>query len=119
MPATHKYFHDKAILILLGVNYFLAFFSSILILLRLGNNGQASNYIIQYRSNLGITAFKTGNVINLLSFIVFAVLVAAVHTVLSIKTYHIKRELSVIILSFGIVLLLIAIIVSNALLVLR
>jgi len=88
-------------------------------LLRLGNNGQTNNYIIQYRSNLGITAFKTGNVVNVLSFIVFAVLIAVVHTILSIKTYHIKRELSVMILSFGILLLLIATIVSNALLVLR
>ena len=118
MPATSKYFHDKVILILLGVNLFLAFLSSILIVLRIGN-GQADGYIVQYRANLGISAFKTGGVAKLLEFILFAVLVLVVHIALSIKAYHIQRQLSIAILSLGILLLIVSIIVSNALLVLR
>lgn len=105
-------------LILLSVNYFLAFLSSVIILLRL-NNGQTDNYIVQFRSNLGLSSFKTGGIANLLDFIVFAGLVLVINTALSIKVYPIKRELSIAVLGFGILLLVVATIVSNALLVLR
>ena len=118
MPATQKYFHDKVVLLLLSVNFFLAFLSSLLILLRL-SDGEATNYIVQYRSNLGLSAYKTGGIGGLLEFVLFVVLILGVHLVLSIKTYHIQRQLSVTILSMGILLLVIATIVSNSLLVLR
>jgi hypothetical protein len=74
---------------------------------------------VQYRSNLGIDAFKTGSVRELLSFIIFAYIVLAIHTVLSVRAYRIERRLSVTILSLGVLLLVLTIIVSNALLVLR
>ena len=119
MPTTHKFFRDKVLLILLGFNYFLAFFSSVVVALRLTNSGQSSNYFIQYRSNLGISAFTTGGVTRILYFIIFAGLILVISTALSIKAYHIKRELSVVILSFGILLLLMSMVVSNLLLALR
>ena len=118
MPATKKYFHDKVVLLLLSATFFLAFLGSVLILLRLGD-GQANNYIVQYRSNLGLSAYKTGSVGGLLEFVLFVVLVLIIQVVLSIKTYHIQRQLSMIILGMGVLLLVMAIIVSNALLVLR
>jgi predicted nucleic acid-binding Zn ribbon protein len=42
-----------------------------------------------------------------------------VHTILSIKVYPIRREVALVILMFGVLLLLMAWIVSNALLGLR
>lgn len=118
MAASKKYFHDHFILLLLSVNAFLAVAGSIFILLRLSTS-HGTGYIVQYRASLGINAFKTGQVIDILGFIVFAILALAIHTALSLRAYHIHRQLAITILSLGILLLVLAIIVSNALLVLR
>jgi hypothetical protein len=118
MTIPAKYFHDRLILLLLSTNVFLALFASLFVLLKLSSN-HGNGYIVQYRSPLGISAFKTGSVTELLSFIGFALLVLAVHIGLSLRTYRIHRQLSVTVLSLGILLLVLTIIVSNALLVLR
>lgn len=119
MPLSKRYLHDKAILALVSATIFLAVVCVIFILLRFGASSGANGYIVQYRQNLGIGAFKTGSLSSILSFAVFAPLVAFINIVLSIRMYTIKRELSLIILSLGVLLLIMAIIVSNALLVLR
>jgi hypothetical protein len=118
MATSKKYFHDHFVLLLLSVNAFLAVAGSIFILLRLSTS-HGNGYIVQYRSSLGINAFKTGSVVDLLSFIAFAALVLAVHTFLSLRAYQIHRQLAIAILSLGILLLTLTIIISNALLVLR
>lgn len=118
MANPKQYFHDHFVLVLLSVNVFLAVAGSIFMLIRLSTDSGAS-YIVQYRSNLGINAFETGSVLGLLSFVAFAGLVLAIHTMLSIKAYRIHRQLSIAILSLSIPLLALAIIISNALLVLR
>lgn len=118
MATPKKYFHDHLVLLLLSINAFLAVAGSIFILLRLSTS-RGTGYIVQYRASLGINAFKTGRVIDLLSFTVFAILVLAVHTVLSHRAYNIHRQLAITILSLGILLLVLTIIISNALLVLR
>jgi hypothetical protein len=118
MPIPKKYLHDKFVLLLVSVNIFLALFCVVLILLRMGV-GQSAGYIVQYRQNLGISAFKTGSATAIISFILFVALAAATNIVLSIRTYHLRRELTLAILGLGALLLLLAVIVSNALLVLR
>lgn len=105
-------------LLLLSVNTFLALAASLLVLLRL-SSGHGNAYIVQYRPSLGINAYKTGSVTELLAFIGFALLVLVIHTILSMRAYHIHRQLAVSILGLGILLLTLCIIVSNALLVLR
>lgn len=118
MHIPKRYFHDRIILLLLSINTFLALLCSVLILLKL-DSGQSEGYIIQYRANLGLSAFKSGGVSTLISFILFAGLVLVFHTLLSIRVYSIKRNFAVAVLGMGLLLLLIATIVSNALLVLR
>lgn len=118
MASSKKYFHDHFVLLLLSVNAFLAVAGSVFILLRLSTS-HGTGYIVQYRASLGISAFKTGQIIDILSFIVFAILALAIHTVLSLRAYNIHRQLAITILALGILLLVLAIIVSNALLVLR
>lgn len=118
MASHKKYFHDHFVLLLLSVNAFLAVAGSILILLRLGT-GHGTGYIVQYRASLGISAFKTGGVSDLLSFIAFALLILVIHLVLSMRSYQIHRQLAITVLSLGILLLTLTIIISNALLVLR
>lgn len=118
MANPKKYFHDHFVLLLLSINAFLAVAGSIFILVRLGTS-HGTGYIVQYRPSLGINAYQTGSVVELLSFVAFAVLVLVVHTTLSLRAYKIHRQLAIAILSLGILLLLLTIIISNALLVLR
>ncbi|MDB5169895.1 MAG: hypothetical protein JWN82_291 [Candidatus Saccharibacteria bacterium] len=118
MAMPKKYFQDHLILLLLSTNAFLAFSTVVLVLTRL-SAGHGNSYIVQYRSSLGINAFKTGGVSDLLGFILFAFLVLAIHTSLSLRTYPVNRHLSIVILAIGILLLLLTAIISNALLVLH
>lgn len=118
MNIPKKYFHDRMVLLLLSTNTFVTLLASILILLRL-DGGRTDGYIVQYRANLGLSAFKTGDASTLISFIVFAGLVLLFHTLMSIKVYHVRRQFSVSVLAMGLLLLVLVLIVSNALLVLR
>ncbi len=117
MQIPKKYLHDKLILLLVSSNVFLAFVCVVLVFLRLNVGQSTDGYIVEYRSNLGISAFKAGNITGILSFVVFAVLIVAMNIVLSIRTYHVRKELSVVVLTSSVLLLILTIIVSNALLV--
>jgi hypothetical protein len=121
MASTKKYFQDHLVLLLLSVNGFLTVAASIFILVKLGT-GHSSGYIVQCRdcSNpSAINKFSTGSVVDLLSFVAFAVLVMIANTMLSLRIYRIHRQLAITILGLGTLLLVLTIIVSNALLVLR
>lgn len=113
-----KYFHDRFVLLLVSVAMFLTLLGSLLILLRI-DGGRNEGYIVQYRSNLGISAFKTGNASDLLNFVVFGLIILISHIVLSYRIYQVNKYVSVSILGLAIVLLSLSIVVSNALLVTR
>lgn len=119
MHVSKKYLHDKLILSLLSIILFLALVCIVLVLLRYGAGGSTSGYIVQFRANLGISAFKTGSLASILSFPLFAVGVSALSVILSIKVFALRRQLALTVLGLTILLLVLAIIVSNALLVLR
>jgi hypothetical protein len=118
MAVPKKYLHDHVVLLFLSIDAFLAIIACGWLLLRLSSS-HSSNYIVQYRSDLGVNAFKTGSLVDLLSFVGFAILVFVVHTALSVKAYRIHRQLSIAILALAVVLLILTIIVGNALLALR
>jgi hypothetical protein len=118
MATSKKYFHDHLVLLLLTSNAFLAVGGALFMLIRLSSS-HGSNYIVQYRSSLGVNAFQTGGVMDLLAFILFGLVVLALVTALSLRTYHIHRQLALAVLSLGLLLLVLNIIVANALLVLR
>ena len=82
------------------------------------DTGQGSSHIIQYRSNLGLNEFKAGSKYDLIGFIVFSAFIFAFHSVLSYKTYHVRRYFSLAVLGVGILLLILSLVVSNALLML-
>jgi hypothetical protein len=113
-----KFFHDRMVLLLVSISTFLTLLGSVLILLKI-DSGRNEGYIIEYRQNLGISAFKTGDASALIAFVLFMLIVLVLHTTLSYKVYKLHRQLSVTVLGFGLVLLVLAIIISNALLVLR
>lgn len=118
MAKPKKYFQDHFILLLLSVNAFLAFGAIALILVRL-SAGHGDSYIVQYRSSLGINAFQTGSVVDILGFIAFALLVLVIHVLLSLRVYQLNRHLAIVTLALGMLLLVLTIIISNALLVLH
>lgn len=118
MTIPKKYLHDRLILLLLSIQGFLAVVSCLWVLFKL-DSGRSAGYIVQYRANLGISALKTGEAAEIVAFILFAILILVVHVVLSIKVYEIRREVSGLVLAFGILLLLLSLVVSNALLTLR
>jgi len=118
MHIPKHYFHDRIVLLLLALMGLLTVVGSLMVALRLAG-GQGDSYIVQYRANLGISAFETGGLGAVLSFIIFLVVVAVLHTLLSLRTYHLRRHAAVAILGLGILLQLLAVIVSNALLLLR
>lgn len=118
MEVSRKFFQDKLILLLVSSNVFLAFLCVVLVFLRIGQ-GAGEGYIIEYRSDLGISAFSRGSIGGIISFAVFAIAIAVINILISFRTYKITRVLSVLILGSGILLLGLTIIVSNALLVLR
>lgn len=117
MVLPKKYVRDRVILLLLSVNAFLALLIILMLLLRIGD--ASGNYIVQYRATYGVNTFRPGKLVDLLSFGLFALLVFGVNFIMSARTYRIHRQLAVVILFLGALLLVFALIVSNALLVLR
>ncbi|HTE22727.1 MAG TPA: hypothetical protein VK674_06870 [Candidatus Limnocylindria bacterium] len=118
MHIPKRYFHDRLVVLLLSINTFLALLGGILVLFRLDAGG-SDVYIVQYRANLGLSAFKRGGSAPLLSFAVFGLLVLAVHVILSMRVYPVRRQFAITILAMASLLLCLSIIVSNALLILR
>jgi hypothetical protein len=118
MHIPKHYFHDRLVVLLISINTFMAILAGILVLFRLDGSG-SDVYIVEYRANLGLSAFTRGGSGPLLSFVAFALVVLIVHTLLSMRVYTVRRQLAVIILAVGTLLLALSIIVSNALLILR
>ena len=118
MHIPAKYFHDRSILLLISLNVFLALLASLLILLRL-DSGDSSSYIVQFRSNLGLSGYESGESSYFLAFIIFFVLMLATHIILSMKIYTKHRRYSVAILFLATIIVVFGLVVSNALLALR
>jgi hypothetical protein len=118
MHIPKNYFHDRLVLLFLTVNTFLTGLVSVIILLRL-DSGRAESYIVQYRANLGIDAFQSGGSSTFIYFIAFALLTWVLHLVLSMRVYSQHRQLSLLILALGSLLLVMSLFISNALLVQR
>lgn len=118
MKIPKNYFQDRLVLLLVSFNFFFAALTTILVLFRL-DNSNAEGIIGQYHSNLGLGALEPGSVSTFVSFIVFVVFVFVLNTLLSMRMYHRRKEFSVAILWMGLLLLILALVVSNALSVLR
>ena len=118
MHIPKKYLHDKLALLLVSINVFLAFLCIVLVLLRAGLGQGVDGYIVEYRANLGLSAFQKGSILSIFGFVFFAMLTLIFNVLLSIRTYTVRRTLSLAILGLGVLVLLLAIIVSNALLAL-
>lgn len=118
MIVPKKYFQDRVILLLISVDVFLTLMASLTILFRLNDIG-GHGFITQYRGNLGISGFQTGSLSDIVAFVLFAFMALIIHVALSLKFYPIRRQLAVVVLVMGGLLLILTAIVGNALLALR
>ena len=116
MKIPKHFFHDKSVLILLAANTLLVLFVVLFIMLKI-DPAEGSTHIVQYRSNLGISRFKSGSITEFRTFALFAVIVYSFSWLLSIKLYVHRRHLSLVILSLTTFLMILSGVVCNALLV--
>ena len=115
MTDLQKYFQDRLVVLILSINSVLVLLSTLFILLRLSSH-TSSTYIVQYRGNRGLDAFEHGGAITFIEFIVFMLFVLGFHFALSRRVYHIRRRFATTILGMGTLLIILAVVVSNALL---
>jgi hypothetical protein len=113
-PRPKPYLHDRLILLILSINTFLAAALIISSLLPLSDTG--SGYIREYRSNLGLDGYLAGDVKDIVSFAVFAVIVYTFQLITSIKVYHIHKRFSIIILLLALITFIFGLLASRALL---
>lgn len=119
MTGKRHFIQDRTALLLVSANAFLALAAVVLISLKLNASKGTVNYIVSYRSSLGIDSYTQGTFWDIVSFMVAAVLILTLSVVLAYRSYRIKRELSIAVLALTVPLLVLLIIVSNALLILR
>ena len=108
MSTPKKYFHDHLVLLLLSINAFLAIAGSIFILVRLSTS-HGNGYIVACRdcSNpVALNKFANGSVIDLLSFVGFALIVPARYYINIAKGVFLK-DIGIRLLWFDLLLLLI------------
>lgn len=116
---THykKYFHDRFVLLMLTLNFFLAFVTAAVIFLRLGDT--STPYIESYRQNLGLNAYSVGGAGQIISFAAFSALVMVGQFFISLKLHRIRKHAAWAVMLLASLLLILSLIVSNALLELR
>lgn len=118
MSKNREYFHDRVILLFLAINAFLVFAIGLSTLLRIGSES-SSDYIREYRSNLGLNAYSSGHLGDILAFVVFAVIIFAFQILISRRVYHIRRDVALIVTFMTALTLCFALVVVNSLLNLR
>ncbi len=112
MHIPKKYFHDKSILGLLGLNAALFVLSVANVLLNVDTELNSVS-IISYRSSRAIQTSGPTN--SLYEFALFAVVVTVVSMLLSIKLYSHRKHLAIGVLGLNVVSLTLCLVVFNAL----
>ena len=118
MTIPSRYFHNRSILLLLIINTILLVIGVVLVLFRL-DSGRGDNYIVEYRANSGIDQYQVGQSGDIISFIAFLFVNVILFTLISLRTFGIRRHIAVMCLVMSALLSLLCIIVSNALLAIR
>ncbi len=117
MHIPKKYFQDRFVLLLLTMLIFFATLTALTIAFRIGGE-RNTGLITEYRPTLGIGGFQKGSPLDIVSFAVFAVVAAIFHIAISLRVYTIRKHVSHVILGLGVLLVLLALIISNSLLLL-
>ncbi len=118
MKIPNKYFHDRVVLFLISFN---SFFAALTILWNLSRIGSSSSdlFIIQCRyCSETFPQLISGGSQEFIAFVLFVLIVLVSNIVLSMRIYEEKRRYAIGILALTTVLIIFALVVSNALLAL-
>lgn len=118
MDLSKKYLHDRVILLLLTLIAVLVVIGVSLVLLRFDPSRNPTT-TIAYRPSITGTQYYSGQPLDIYLLAIFMIFTSAVALILSIRTYHIRRFLSVFILASTVFLLILSTIVANALISLQ
>lgn len=114
MQPTNRYLHDRVVLILLTVIAVLTVIGVGSVLIRFDSGGNATT-IAGYRPNLSSSTYVSGSSLDIYELPLYMVLVAATGVILSNKLYKIGRDTALLMLGGTVFLLVMAVVVSNAL----
>ncbi len=113
----HKnYLHDKTVLSLLAVNVTLFVVVFLSVLLR-ANSSAGETFVVQYRSNLDARSITSGPLNEIRVFLLFSALTLVASVVLSIRMYGHRRQVATLLLGITPFILLLAILISDRLIV--
>lgn len=113
-----SFFRDHFLLFLFSLDIFSSLFTFVLVMLRITYNHNSS-YIVRYRPILGLSEYMTGSIANLIALASFSIIVTIAIVLFSYKSYKINRNLSIAILSIGLLLIILDLIVSNSIIYLH
>jgi len=118
MDVSRRYLHDRVVLGLVTLISTLTVIGVSLVLIRFDASRNPTT-TVAYRPNITGSQYQSGKPIDIYSLAIFMLITTAIAIILSYQTYHIRRYLSVFMLAAQIFLLVMAIIVSNALISLQ
>jgi hypothetical protein len=118
MELPKKFLHDRIVLILITLIAALVVVGVSVVFLRFDISKNPTT-IVAYRPNISGSSYQSGKPIDIYSLAVYIAVTAIVAVVLSARVYTVKRAVSLFILSSTVFLLILATIVSNALISLQ
>ncbi len=118
MNISRKYLHDRVVLILLTLLAALLVIGVSIVLLRFDASKNPTT-IAQYRQNLSGSGYVSGKPADIYLLALFMLFTAIAGLVLSLKTYPLKRYISIFILGSAVFCMILAIIVANSLISLQ
>lgn len=118
MEAPKKFLHDRLVLALITVLAVLLVVGASLVLLRFDLSKNPTT-IVAYRPNISGSSYQSGKPIDIYSFAAFMLVTALGAIVLGAKVYNVRRSITIFILGASVFLLIMATIVSYALISLQ
>ncbi|MBI4033545.1 hypothetical protein HY379_00945 [Candidatus Saccharibacteria bacterium] len=118
MDLPKKYLNDRVILLLLTLVAILVVIGVSLVLLRFDPSRNPTT-TAAYRPSITGMQYQSGKPLDIYLMAVFMIFTSATALILSVRTYHIRRFVSVFILASTVFLLVISTIVANALISLQ
>jgi hypothetical protein len=118
MDTPKKFLHDRLVLALVTALAVLLVVGVSLVLLRFDLSKNPTT-IVAYRPNISGSSYQSGKPIDIYSFAAFMAVTAAGAIILGAKVYAVRRSITIFILSSSVFLLIMATIVSYALISLQ
>lgn len=118
MEFPKKFFHDRVILFLTTSIVILTVVGISLILLRFDVSKNPIT-IVAWRPNITGSSYLSGKPFDIYVMAIFMAMVSLLAIILGARTYEVKRQISIFIMGSSVFLLILATIVSNALISLQ